>query len=392
MKGLFCFDGPMYCDINGVYCNTTLTNQVFNRYLNVVDHLTIAIRTFHLNDDFKEANLHRLELDKLRMVELPNMNSLKGLILDRESVYKTLYKLVEEADLIFARMPSIISNIAINIAIKLKKPYLVEVGGCVWDSYWNHGFQGKLAAPFLFLQTRNLIKQSPYAVYVTEDFLQRRYPSQGKRESCSNVALPEFSDSILEKRLIKIKEINRNIPIIIGTTAAIDVRYKGQEYVIEAIARLNRQGFNFEYELVGAGEKDYLESVAEKWGVLDKVKFKGKMLRADVLKWLDRIDIYAQPSKQEGLPRALIEAMSRGCPSIGSTTAGIPELLSKNVLFKNGDIEGICTILIRMSNEFMTEMATRNFEKSKDFDSKIIEKRRNDIFKDFSNFVGNKRS
>lgn len=384
MKGLFCFDGPMYRDKNGVYCNTTLTNTVFNRYLQVVEHLTIAIRTFYLDVDYREAKLHKIEMDKLTIVELPNLNSIKGMIYERKNVAGIAGRLVSETDMIFARMPSVISNIFIKAAKKQDKKYLVEVGGCVWDAYWNHSIKGKIIAPYLYNKSRKYIKEADYAVYVTKEFLQKRYPNSKRIESCSNVALPKFDAMVLEKRIDKINSKNENEPIIIGTTAAVNVPYKGQEYIIEAISKLKRDGYNFTYELVGVGEKDYLEDIARKYDVINEVKFLGVLLHDEVLHWLDRIDLYAQPSKQEGLPRALVEAMSRGCPAIGSITAGIPELLSNGFLFQKGDVKEIYIILKNLTKEKMIESAKLNFEKSKEFDSTLIEERRTKIFKEYA--------
>lgn len=73
-------------------------------------------------------------------------------------------------------------------------------------------------------------------------------------------------------------------------------------------------------------------------GVADRVVFKGQMKHQQVLEWIDSLDIYIQPSMQEGLPRALIEAMSRACPAIGSSTGGIPELLPSDAILKEGTL------------------------------------------------------
>lgn len=61
--------------------------------------------------------------------------------------------------------------------------------------------------------------------------------------------------------------------------------------------------------------------------------------------FLDTVDIYIQPSKQEGLPRSVVEAMSRGCLCVGSRIAGIPELLSTKYLFNAGNVMQIAKIL-----------------------------------------------
>src|SRR5699024_1154844 len=134
---------------------------------------------------------------------------------------------------------------------------------------------------------------SSYVVYVTSKFLQNRYPTKGKNTNCSNVALTEFDDSILENRLDKIKDMNKENKIIIGTTAAVDVRYKGQQYVIQALGKLKKRGIvNLEYQLIGGGNQEYLRSVCKRYDVIDQVKFLGSIPHDKVISWLDDIDLY----------------------------------------------------------------------------------------------------
>ena len=98
---------------------------------------------------------------------------------------------------------------------------------------------------------KNSIKGANYVVYVTSEFLQKRYPTQGKNINCSNVSLTEFNNAILEQRLSKIKKIKNGSKIVIGTAAAVNVRYKGQQFIIQALGRLKEKGYtNFEYQLV----------------------------------------------------------------------------------------------------------------------------------------------
>ena len=106
------------------------------------------------------------------------------------------------------------------------------------------------------------------------------------------------------------------------------------------------------------------------------MKFLGPLSHEEVFQYLDNVDIYIQPSKQEGLPRALVEAMSRGCPALGSKTGGIPELLNKDFIFQKGAVDEICALLERLDKETMYEEAIRNFEKAKEFDRDLLERRR----------------
>lgn len=56
-----------------------------------------------------------------------------------------------------------------------------------------------------------------------------------------------------------------------------------------------------------------------------------------IFEWLDTIDIYIQPSYQEGLCRSVVEAMSRACPVICSDACGERELANEKFIFKRGD-------------------------------------------------------
>lgn len=382
MIGLFSFDGPMYKDCDGVYCNTTITSEMFKRYFSVVDRLIVVIRTFELDTTYIQANMKEVNLEGLEIIEIGNLNSPLTFLSERKKYTKIIEENVKKADLIFARMPSVISDITLKIARKSEKKYLVEVGGCAWDAYWNHSIIGKIVAPYMYYQEIKNIKKSQYAIYVTQNWLQNRYPSRGITASASNVYLKEVNDQVLTNRYEKILKRKNNDPFIVGTAAAIDVKYKGQSYVIKAISNLNRKGYNFQYQLVGGGNDKYLKDLSSKLNVLDKVSFKGLMIQDDVINWLDEIDLYVQPSKQEGLPRALVEALSRACPAIGSTTAGIPELLNKNNIFKSGSVKEIEKLLLEKlnnKNQLLLD-AEENFNTSKQFNIEKLNDIRKKMF------------
>jgi glycosyltransferase involved in cell wall biosynthesis len=389
MKAMFCYDGPLSQDQYGNYYGVALNERMFSRYYQITDSLTVAIRTEQIKTGGIKNGLLRINLDNFQVVSCPNLSSLKGMLFNRSKANSILFDQIKNTDFLVIRLPSVIGILSIEIARKMNKPFLIELVGCPWDANWNHSWKGKLVAPFMWHATKKAVKNAPYVLYVTNEFLQNRYPSTGKTVGCSNVALPTLDESVLDARLQKIKQMTKNKPVVIGTTAAVDVRYKGQEYVIQAIAELNKQGYNFEYRLVGGGDKTYLQSIAENYGVADKVIFEGSIPHEKVFDYLDSIDIYVQPSKTEGLPRALIEAMSRGCPCIGSKAGGIPELLDNAYIFRSGNVKELVTILANFDVEKMVKQAKRNFEFSKGYAKEVIETRRNEFFKQFAESVRN---
>lgn len=188
-----------------------------------------------------------------------------------------------------------------------------------------------------------------------------------------------MSDQILSRRMEKIRgqDLNR---ITLMTCAAVDVQHKGQQFVIRAIPQLNARGIWAVYYCVGQGDPGHLKKLAEENGVEDQVIFTGAVPHDQVFDMLDQCDIYLQPSLQEGMPRALIEAMSRGCPSIGARTAGIPELLPQECLVPRKAVSEIAERICAMLEAGLAGYAKHNFEKAKQFSSNILDARRSAYF------------
>ncbi len=384
MRVLFCHNGPLRMDKQGNYYGVAHNDEMFKRYYAIAENLSMITRIARVSEK-ETTGLSKITVKPFSVIECPNTASLKGQLFERRKAERIIEKAVQNTDYVVARN-SRIALIAIKYAKKYNKPYLLEVVACPWDAMWNHSLKGKILAPFSYLSLKRVAKNSQYVVYVTNDFLQRRYPTKGKSTNCSNVALTEFDDKVLERRLEKIESMDESSKVIIGTTAAVNVRYKGQQYVIKALGKMKRQGItNFEYQLVGGGDQSYLRKIAEKHDVVDQVKFLGPMPHSNVFEWLETIDVYAQPSRQEGLPRALIEAMSRAVPAFGAKTAGIPELLESDFIFSNTkrNIEEICQILNSFDEDTLLAQAKRNYEEAKKYDKEIIEKRRRDFFEGF---------
>lgn len=386
MRVLFCHDGPLRVDEFHNYYGTAHNDKTFIRYYNIADELSVAMRVNTIQKEEAEQYLSKITVSPIKVIQCPNMSSIKGMLFNKQKTASVLEDAIIESDYIVARLPSVIGSIAVDIAKKHRKPYLVEVVACPWDAFWNHSIKGKLVAPFMYYATKKLVRDADYSIYVTNEFLQNRYPTKGKSVSCSNVALKEFDDKILEDRLQKIQNMSGNRKIVIGTTGAVDVKYKGQQYIIQALGELKKKGnINFIYQLVGGGNQEYLKSIAKKYDVFDQVTFLGAMPHDKVFGWLETIDLYVQPSRQEGLPRALIEAMSAGVPAFGAKTAGIPELLDKEFIFSNtrSNIDEIRNILLSFDQNTLIEQAKRNYLESKKYEKSIIESRRTQFFKLF---------
>jgi len=157
------------------------------------------------------------------------------------------------------------------------------------------------------------------------------------------------------------------------------VRYKGIDTGIDAIGKLTAMGHDVELRVLGGGNVQLYADRAKRLGIFDRVIFDGTLpTGGPVFSWLDEIDIYIQPSLHEGLPRALIEAMSRGCPAVGSIAGGIPELLPTEFVFKPKESDHLAEILDRMivSEAIRVQASRRNHERAQDYRSDVLNESR----------------
>jgi glycosyltransferase involved in cell wall biosynthesis len=147
----------------------------------------------------------------------------------------------------------------------------------------------------------------------------------------------------------------------------------------------------FEFRVLGPGAARPWQREAARRGLDDRVRFCGILPSGPpVLAWLDEIDLYLQPSFQEGLPRALIEAMSRGCPALGSTAGGIPELLQASCLHHPGTAAELGRLILRAASapDWQAVQAERNFTVAKRYTSDTLGPRRLAFWRGFADYAG----
>jgi len=171
------------------------------------------------------------------------------------------------------------------------------------------------------------------ALYVTQNELQRRYPNSGINQNASNVELIEVKSECTQQRVLRFYERRRSGNLKFGLIGTMKNDTKGIDIAIKALA--NKEGT---LHVLGNGDPGRFVEMANKYNV--PFEYDGFLSnKNDVFEWLDDIDIYLQPSYQEGLPRATIEAMSRGCIVLSSNAGGLPELVQDKFIHSAGDVD-----------------------------------------------------
>ncbi len=111
---------------------------------------------------------------------------------------------------------------------------------------------------------------------------------------------------------------------VIGHAAALVDRHKGQAVLIEAMRLLEQKHPALQLLLLGRGEDE--ARLREAANGLSNVHFEGFV--SNLGDYLQAMDLFAFPSRYEGLGSVLLDAMHAGLPVVASDVGGIPEIVS----------------------------------------------------------------
>jgi glycosyltransferase involved in cell wall biosynthesis len=165
---------------------------------------------------------------------------------------------------------------------------------------------------------------------------------------------------------------------------------KNHRLLLRAAARLRSQGVDVFVVIVGDGpERAVLATLADELGVAGHTIFLGE--RTDVERILPAFDAFALPSKTEGTPVTLLEAMAARVPIVATAVGGIPEILQDGrdaclvtLEGENAVAELAAALLAVLSNPSLArETAERAFARvQRDFSAPAIFQRYLELYRD----------
>ena len=304
---------------------------------------------------------------------------------------------VAKADAYILKAPGVLGQMARRYIKRRSRPYALEVIADPWDLL-GPGTVGSIVRPVIRRRwtrmLRSMCREAAAVSYVTREALQRRYPPGPDTWSTfvSDVDLRsvELAGKDLLERRIKHWESaflggKQVRPLRIGFTGALGSLYKAPDILLRAFAASLKVGFDVQLLYVGDGKcKSGLQEMARQLGVEDRVRFVGALPPGRAIQdFVDGLDLFVLPSRQEGLPRAMVEAMARGCPCVGSTVGGIPELLPAEDLVNPQDVEVLAAKLLEvlLNPVRLKAMAKRNWRKAAEYRPEVLEQRRNAFYR-----------
>ena len=392
-------------DTNGdVFTNGTFDYAFWQRYLDVFDQVKVIARVKQVEDI--PAGYLRSDGPKVRFIRVPYYLGPKEFILKSPRIVRTIWRNIDKESAQLLRVPGALGSILWSILTfknlfrRRKIPYALEVVGDPHDVFSPGSVKHPMRPLFrllfklmLKLQTRNAVAAS----YVTSEVLQKRYPCRGRTFFYSSINIKDEDYSVRSKQFLR--QVRAFKIVFVGT---LEQLYKGPDVLLKALKSCSDRAYSIRLTVIGDGKhKAELQDIVQGMGIGDCVEFVGHISeKKKVLQYLDNADLFVLPSRQEGLPRAMVEAMARGLPCIGTTVGGIPELLPEEDLVPPNDPVALADKIIEVITdpERMNRMSERNLRKAREFSEDILRERRkhfygyiNKMSTEFSTDLGLKR-
>lgn len=369
MQAVFFHDHKIYKDDDTLLSRGGLSPLIISEYRDRFGELTICSRAL----DAPPKNHVVLASEGVNHIVFPDVlgKDLFQLI----KAFRVVKSLLRHDPFVIARLPSVSGILACWLSRKSQANIIIELAGCPFDSYWYYGnLKGKILAPIMYLAVKYFVGKGKNVLYVTQEFLQQRYPTKAQNILSVSDATIQVNQQVIDKRIRRFQNSPLN-HIRLGMIGNYEISYKGYDVAFKALHLLESiYPGRYSLSLVGGGSEKVLRKMAKKQGLNHCVFFEGvKSFPQGVFDWFDEIDIFLQPSKLEGLPRALIEALSRGCVALGSSVGGIPELLRPEFLIKPKDSPHLAQLIQQLSvRSQLIKVSKQNFEHAKKYDLKVL--------------------
>lgn len=371
-----------------IYTRGTVDYGFLTRYLAVFDEVIVFSRV----EDTDEVPQARKRADgpNVSFFALPYYFGLMGFLKKYPKLRATAKRAVGAADAFILRTGPA-GTLLWNCLMKKNIPYGIEVVADPWEGLSAGNVKTKLRL-FIRLKTtwdfRRQCRYASVASYVTKSTLQKRYPPKCWSTHYSTIDLPAetiLDKSVVGQRMARIEaKIKAGEPLRICFVGAMSQSYKSPDILISSISNCIKKGINLELVLLGDGVcRPKFEEHAKMLGVEDRVHFLGNVPAGQaVYDQLDEADVFVLPSRTEGLPRSVIEAMARGLPCIASNVGGIPELLEKEEMFTLGKVEPLAKKIEEVINDRakLKQMAERNLEKAHEYCIDVLNERRQKFY------------
>lgn len=378
---------------NGQPSSNLLYYQAFPvRYLSTFDEVVMVARLFEKEDVTAKPVIG----PSVGFLPLPGYHGPIGFIKNFFKICRVIWKSIDPKAAYILRVPTTVPSLYSIILYLRNIPFALEMAADPYDGYSPQALGNHPLSSFFQWFFTKLVrwqcKKAAAVAYVTREALQRRYPASRKDVEFSFTSIDLIQEAYVSSpREYAQDPLSQIVRLVI--TGNMQKTLKGHDVLLKAVSEVRNRGYNVHLTIIGYGENtDLFKNMAKELGIDKYVEFTGKVQNgAPLREILDRSDIFVLPSRQEGLPRALLEAMARGLPAIATRVGGTPELLAEHALIDPDNVDQLVNSIIKFISdaEFLSNESIRNLELAKDYRVDIVKKQRDEFFEYVKNVTQN---
>ncbi len=353
--------------------------EVAARYLSVFDNVKVVARVCDVPS--VDPAWRKATGPGVTFAVVPYYVGARQCLARYQRVRRSVAETVRSGAAVILRVSSYLAALLESALRKTGYPYAVEVVNDPWEVFAPGATRHParpILRPWFTFQLRRQCRRAAAAAYVTERVLQKRYPCPGYCAGVSDVVLPPEALVSAPRKPAK-----HGGPYRVVTVGSLEQVYKGTDILIRALAAVRESGVAAHLDILGDGRlRPEFERLAGALGVGSHITFHGQVAGgAPVRRLLDTADLFVLPSRTEGLPRAMVEAMARALPCVGSDVGGIPELLAREDLVRVNDVVGLARQIgaVLSSPARMALMSARNLARARDFADEALASRRREF-------------
>ena len=386
MKVLLTLENHLICCADGhFYVREPEDYSAWCELLEVYDEVVVLARVAKNNC---ECEMKRVDGPSISVHGLPDYVGPWQYLQKLRSLREEVRAAVAECDAYILRVPGLVSRLAWQEITHLSRTYGVEVVCDPWDVMAPGSIRGLLRPLYRRVASKSVKEMcgsAAAALYWSKKTLQARYPPGAATATFASprIALGEGSPSpeLMNERSERNQKRNSEeagaTTLRIGYVGTFARLYKGPDTLLHALSLCQRANLHFKALLVGDGKyRKPMETLARNLSIHHSVVFLGQLgTGGPIADFLDGIDLFVMPSRAEGLGRAFVEAMARGCPCIGSTAGTIPELLAEDDLVPPDDPTALAQKILDVACDsgHMLAMSRRNLVKAKEFQPDLLQ-------------------
>lgn len=363
-----------------VWTHVPPSYSFFELALEVFDLVRIIARTTSISVAAPTAQL--VVGPRVEHVAVPSFVGPFQYLRRRGAIRESILQIARLDGSFLLRIPSHTGFLVAAELKRLNRPFGVELltdpGDFFAPGVSPHGL-AYLFRPYFCRKSRELCSQAHVTNFVTGNKTRNAHPVPNSvwSGSVSDVDLPV-------EAFLPIPAGRPSGKLRIVTVGFLDLLYKGQDLLIRALGKCNEEGLDFQLTFVGDGaSRSRLLELAQELKIRDKVSITGPIGgAAEVRTYLGKSDLFVLPSRAEGIPRALIEAMAAGLPCICSDAGAMPDLLPPQWIVPAGSLDELAAKILEFSrcNSQWPMLAKENQDRARSFESSRLSPQRKEFY------------